>query len=95
MIKYAEIHEQTRKTEQFVREQTLSCADAAWYNYCRDLYTPNYVYYKKGELTVSRYDTPIGYEVAIPERIPCNLTKEQMYTWIYDRVQRVPFLPAV
>jgi hypothetical protein len=53
-----------------------------------------YAYYKPGALCAA-YDAPgPEWKLAINERLPCNLTEDQLTAWIHDRIVRVPFLPA-
>ena len=84
-----------KEVRQFVQDECRRAADDAYARYGQNIWTKQYVHYSPGHLIVLAEDDPIpsGALLAFPQHIPRNLTVDQMYGWIVDRVQRVPFLP--
>jgi hypothetical protein len=51
-----------------------------------------YLCYRPGSL-IFAYELPDGYELACGERMPTNITKEQLYNWVYTLTKGIPCLP--
>ena len=54
-----------------------------------------YLYYRTGELAaIAEGQATDGWTLADNERLPANLTADQLTTRIHDRARNLPFLPA-
>lgn len=74
-------------TERFVWKQARAIAEESFNRLCRDMFTALYVHFVPGALSL---DTG---ELAWAERIPGNLTVDQLTRWIAERANKIPFLP--
>lgn len=77
-------------------EQSATAAREAWQTYMRGECSTCYLHYKQGELRAfpEYLDAPAaGYALGEAERMPSNLTVEQLTRWVYDRARRLPCLP--
>ena len=57
-----------------------------------------YLYYRPGELALlgdieRAVAGDVGYELGTPERVPENLTVQQLTRWVNERAARLPCLP--
>jgi hypothetical protein len=70
-----------------------SAVDQVWHECMRhgDWYSL-YLYYRPGSL-IFACELPNGYELVCGERMPTNITKDQLYKWVYDLTKGIPCLP--
>jgi hypothetical protein len=81
-----------QKVRDYVGKLTEQAAEKAFNTMMREQRFDMYLYFKIGALEPA-YDQPEGLQIAINERLPCNIDKAGLQSWITSRVQRLPFLP--
>lgn len=84
--------EHLENMDQFVWHQCKQTAELACTKMIQTANFQIYLYFRPGKL-LPAFDRPEGYELAINQRLPPNLTPDQLKVWIHERIGRVPFLP--
>jgi hypothetical protein len=83
----------TTSYAQFPVNETARAAREAHTRLMRDPFTTLYVYFKPMRIEAIAEGEPTdGYTLAWPERVPGNLTADQLVQWFAARTGRVPYL---
>ena len=86
-----------KTTKSYAQWFVNECARAAKLGHAR-MMSPEgvgdglYLYFRRGELALLE-DGPPGYELGTGERVPGNVTVEQLTAWVHQRSTRLPCLP--
>ncbi len=79
-------------------EATYKVAKDMWADMMRNMgYRSLWLYFKPFGLAFTfagEDETPEGFELATGERVPCNLTVEQLTMWVRKNTGRVNVLPV-
>lgn len=86
-----------RQTEGYSQWFVNECARAARLGHAKMMAAGGasdelYLYYRRGELALLP-DKLEGFELGCSERVPGNLTVEQLTGWVHQRATRLPCLP--
>lgn len=73
-------------------EKITAVASAAFAEMMREPWRRQYVWFTRGDL-VAAPDRPPGMEIATPEPIPSDRTREAVRAWIWEKCRRVECLP--
>jgi len=81
-------------------EMVGSCVALVFERYAHDLYTPLYLFYlpantdtgEWGQLIVENAQSDPDWEYADREKIPSNLTRDQLRWWIRERCNSLPII---
>jgi hypothetical protein len=75
-------------------EDAAQIARVAFRNYCEDVMRANYAYAGNNKVAVRREDEPKpeGMELVVGERLPRNMTIEQLTGWVANHLKRTPYL---
>ncbi len=76
---------------QWYAEECARAAREGFKLLCAEPWT-HYLYYRQGAIVIAG-ETPEGYALACPERVPGDRTVEQLAAWINARCARVACLP--
>ena len=68
--------------------------DALWLRWFQaGSFEGEYVWFKRGSVRIAADRPDDGYELAFNERVPSNREKSALYSWVHERLRRVPCLP--
>ena len=81
--------------ERWVWDAADQASESGHTRMMRDPWTAVYLYCRPGSVTTRQdgNEPEMGYQLVTDERLPINMTRQQLCIWIHERLRRAPCLP--